>query len=125
MVQPWFENRHIRYLLLAEKPSQLKALSAVLPKTNNICLEALRGHCLGLADLSAYGEAFSGSWLHLTQQRLVPHIPQHFIRQPLKSKKQYNISYKAIIERVANIAEEVDAIVLACDPDNEGMALGA
>lgn len=124
MVQPWFENRYKRFLLIAEKPSQLKALSAVLPKASNICLESLRGHCLGLVDLAAYGDALSSSWLHLTQQRLVPYIPQQFIRRPLKSNKKYNISYKDIIERVGNIAEEVDAIVLACDPDNEGMALG-
>ena len=116
----WYEDKRTRYLVLAEKPSQLKALSAALPKSKSIVLESLCGHCLGLADLAAYG--LDGSWVSLTDK--LPFIPKRFLRVPVESKFKSSLSAKQRIERVAESAATVDAIVLACDPDNEGMALG-
>jgi DNA topoisomerase-3 len=113
----WLSNRH-RYLVLAEKPSQLKALKTALSSFKNLHFEALAGHCLSLVDLSAYRKELGSSWLELTKGNKVPFIPKKFKKAPSTSRT------KEIIERVAAAVKNVDRIVLACDPDNEGMALG-
>ncbi len=115
----WFKHGEI--LVLAEKPSQLKALKLALSGQNNIQFQALSGHCLKLADLAEYGSEFDCSWLELVQRSLVPFIPREFHRIPISSKGS---RAKEIIQQLSKVIPKVDCIVLACDPDNEGMALG-
>lgn len=116
--QLWFNGRK-NFLILAEKPSQLRALKAAFPVgLKNLQFEALSGHCLALADLSLYSRELTGSWLELTERKLVPYLPKTFRRIAKDARSNQ------IIAKVAAALRFADGIVLACDPDNEGMALG-
>lgn len=123
-----------RYLIVAEKPSQLTFLKNLFGRLKNVELIALRGHCLELCDLAEYDPAYGVSWLELVKHEIVPFIPDEFRKtikkdKPAAGKKQsskakFGQPPSEILKKLALAAKKSDQIILACDPDNEGMALG-
>lgn len=110
------------YLILCEKASQIKAFNYAVPdifKKNNVRIEALSGHIFSLCDLAEYSKDFEKNWAELVKNNHLPFTPSSFKRKLIKGTNA-----SKIYTRVKEATKWCDHIILACDPDNEGMALG-
>ena len=64
------------FVLIAEKPSQIKALRAVLPNSKNIKIVSLAGHIMRLKSIEEYDVTLKDkSWFQLVKNNVVPYIP--------------------------------------------------
>jgi DNA topoisomerase-3 len=115
----WYEDKDHTYLIITEKPSQVRALKSVLPKSKNIIIKPLAGHIFELQELEKYKKEFKGlSWFQLAKFKHIPYIPDEFVRV-LKNDDYYIKVYN----NVKKGAELADYIIIATDPDNEGAAI--
>lgn len=111
-------------LYIVEKPSQIKSLKEALQKAglynSNVEIKALVGHILALKEFKDLDEDFKKkSWNELVKLNKVPYFPQNPFSISLKKIKN-----KKVFEDVKQAIERADEIILATDPDNEGVTLG-
>ena len=115
----WYNDPKHTYLIITEKPSQVKALKSVLPKSKRIIVKPLAGHIFELQELEKYKKEFEKlSWYQLAKSNLIPFIPDEF-KRVLKNDDYYIKVYNNIKKG----AEKADYIIIATDPDNEGAAI--
>jgi len=111
-------------LYIVEKPSQVKALIGALKKAgmygDGVEVKPLVGHILALKEFKDLDEDFrKKSWNELVRINKVPFFPQNPYSIELKK-----ISNKKVFKEVEGAIKRADKIILATDPDNEGVVLG-
>lgn len=122
----WYEDLTKKFLIITEKPSQQKALKAVLPKTQNIIMSSLAGHIMRLQNPEEYDKKYTRGWIDMVKARDIPFFPDDFVRivKEKDPKSKFRTNYRDIYTAIKNAISTVDYIVYAMDPDNEGCALG-
>ena len=121
---------------LTEKGSQVKALAKVMKlkmegnlargKYNgeDVVIVPLAGHILRLYKPHEYKEEFSKmTWKQLVEEGLIPFIPEQFKKRVSERSKERGTDYQKIFKRVKEYLDKADKIILAPDPDNEGVTL--
>ncbi len=108
-------------LYITEKGSQVQVLRKAL-KANGLegDIVSLAGHILQNYDFKNYG--ITGSWLQNAHEKKLPFFPGSYKKKI--SPKKGSTDYKAIWQDVKEAIDEADKIILATDPDNEGVTLG-
>ena len=111
-------------LYLAEKPSQIKAIIPALKKAglynDDVEVKALVGHILALKEFKELDEDFKKkSWNELVRLNKVPFFPKNPYSIELKK-----IANKKVFKEVEEYIKKANKIILATDPDNEGVTLG-
>ena len=121
---------------LTEKGSQVKALAKVMKlkmerniakgKYNgeDVVIVPLAGHILRLYKPHEYREEFGKmTWKQLVEEGLIPFIPDQFKKRVNEKSKERGTDYQKIFKRVKEYLNKADKIILAPDPDNEGVTL--
>ncbi len=110
-------------LYLVEKPSQIEVLKKALTKVGIKDFEIkslLLGHILALKEFRDIDEDFrKKSWNSLVREGKIPFFPPNPYSISMKKIKN-----RKIFEEVRKAIENANRIVLATDPDNEGVTLG-
>jgi DNA topoisomerase-3 len=110
-------------LYIVEKPSQVKALAGALKEAGiyikDVTIKPLVGHILALKEFKELNEDFKKkSWNELVRLNRVPFFPNNPYSIELKKLKN-----KKVFDEVKGAIKEADKIILAPDPDNEGVTL--
>jgi len=121
---------------LTEKSSQVKALAKVMNLKLNgntavgkyngedVTIVPLAGHILRLYKPDEYNEIFKKkSWKNLVAEGYIPFIPNPFKKRVSEKSKERGTDYQKIYKRVKEFLNKADKIILAPDPDNEGVTL--
>jgi len=109
-------------LYLVEKPSQIKPLKEALIKAGikDFEIKSLLGHILALKEFKDLDEDFKKkSWNTLVKEGKIPFFPPNPYSISMKK-----IANKNIFDEVCEAIKRADKIILATDPDNEGVTLG-
>jgi DNA topoisomerase-3 len=120
-------------LYITEKSSQVQALRDAL-KANGMYgdIASLSGHIMGMYNFKEYDKEFDEkSWLELVTSGKVPYFPKE-IKKKVKPKTSYKTKdgkkgikdYPKIFADAKAKIDKADKIILATDPDNEGVTLG-
>jgi DNA topoisomerase-3 len=116
-------------LYITEKPSQVQALDLALKanKIEDYKIVSLAGHLLSLFDFKDYG--VEGKWNELIELKQVPFFPKNFEKKVkpdskfMRNGKEVTYSYRDKIDEIKPILISANKIILATDPDNEGVVL--
>ena len=125
----WYEDKDTNFVMLFEKPSQVKAIKAVLgsaKETKHIKNISLAGHVMRLKNFDEYDPTLKNkSWFEMVKDQDIPFIPDSY-EMVVKEKAtgKFKTDYEEIVLNARRAFNEADYIVLAVDPDNEGCALG-
>ena len=125
----WYEDKDVKFATLFEKPSQVKAIKPVLgstKETKHIKNISLAGHTMRLKNFDEYNPKLKDkSWYKMVKDKDLPYIPdQYEMVVKEKSTGKFRTDYEEMVLNAKRAFKEVDYIVLAVDPDNEGCALG-
>lgn len=116
-----------KILYITEKSSQIEALEKGLKdnrKTGHR-VEPLAGHILRMKDFKEYNSVYEKDWNTLIHEGKVPFFPEKIEKViSEKSKGRFKTDYKKIFKKVKDSIDWCDNIILATDPDNEGVTLG-
>lgn len=122
----WYDYEDIKFVLIAEKPSQIKALRAVLPKGKHIKIISLAGHVMRLKNSDEYNPKLKDkSWFKQVKDKDLPYIPKKY-EQVVKEKPttgKFRTDYPEMFLSVKRATNEADIVISVADPDNEGCAL--
>ena len=121
----WYEYEDKKFLLITEKPSQQKALKAVLPGGKHIRMVSMAGHIMRLKNFEEYDPKLKGkSWYKMVTDKNLPFIPKKY-EMVVKEKAtgKFKTDYEDILSSIKRAAKETDFIISVADPDNEGCAL--
>ena len=122
----WFEYEDIKFVLIAEKPSQIKALRAVLPKGKHIKIISLAGHIMGLHNIEDYDKKLKDkTWFNMVKDKNLPYLPKEF-KSKVKEKPttgKFRTDYPEMFLSVKRATTECDVVISVADPDNEGCSL--
>jgi len=108
-------------LYITEKPSQVQPLIKALRKNgiSNFEVKPLLGHILSIKDFYEVDEDFKNrSWVELIRIGKAP----FFYENPF-SISYKKVSNKKFFNEIKPFIEKADEIILAPDPDNEGVTL--
>lgn len=121
----WFEYEDKKFLLITEKPSQQKALKAVLPKGSHIKMISLAGHIMRLKNFEEYEPKLKDkSWFKMVIDNDIPFVPDNFeLVVKEKATGKFKTDYEDILLNVKRASKDTDFIISCADPDNEGCAL--
>lgn len=121
----WYDYEEYKFTLVAEKPSQIKALRAVLPKGKHIKIISLAGHIMELKDFEDYNKSLKDkSWFKMVTDKDVPLIPKKFENKiKKKSTGKFKTDYGEMYLSLKRAADDADFIISVADPDNEGASL--
>ena len=123
--KPWFDYTDYKFVLIAEKPSQIKALRSVLPKGKHIRIISLAGHIMRLKNFEEYNKTLKGkSWYKMIKDKNIPFIPKAYesiVKE--KATGKFRTDYEDLYLNVKRAAKEADFIISVADPDNEGCSL--
>lgn len=105
-------------LYITEKPSQVKALKSALEANNikDFMIVPLVGHIMELKNPIEYEGGLTKDWIDDYENKRLPFIPNPF--QKKIKRKLYDV-YKKVKEGIL----KADKIIVASDPDNEGVVL--
>lgn len=122
----WYEYEDIKFVLIAEKPSQIKALRAVLPKGKHIKIISLAGHIMGLHNIEDYDKKLKDkSWFDMVKSKDIPYLPKEF-KSKVKEKPtsgKFRTDYPEMFLSVKRATTECDVVISVADPDAEGASL--
>lgn len=121
----WYEYEDFNFVLIAEKPSQIKALRAVLPKGKHIKIISLAGHVMRLKNFEEYNPTLKNkSWFKMVKDKDVPFIPDSYVSVVKeKSTGKFKTDYEDMFLNVKRATDSADFIISVADPDNEGCSL--
>lgn len=121
----WYDYDEYKFLLIAEKPSQIKSLRAVLPKGKHIKIVSLAGHIMRLKNIDEYDTRLKDkSWYKLVKDKDVPYIPDQYENiTKEKATGKFKTDYQDMYLNVKRAANDTDFIISVADPDNEGCSL--
>ena len=72
----WYDYENYKFLLICEKPSQIKALKPILPKGKHIKIISLAGHIMRLKNIDEYDTSLKNkSWYNLVIDKNIPYLP--------------------------------------------------
>jgi DNA topoisomerase-3 len=114
-------------LYITEKPSQVKALKSVIK--NNAIFEPLAGHIMRTFLPHEYDDTFtSNNWYKNVINNNYPFFPvfKKKVQKDgfyMRDGKKIKTSYKDKFNRIKEAISKVDEIVIASDPDDEGVVL--
>jgi DNA topoisomerase-3 len=121
----WYEYEEYKFVLIAEKPSQIKSLRAVLPKGKHIKIISLAGHIMRLKNFEEYDLSLKDkSWYKMVKDDNLPFIPNEFesvVKE--KSTGKFRTDYNEMFLSLKRSTKEADFIISVADPDNEGCSL--
>jgi DNA topoisomerase IA len=130
--QYWYQDKTKKFVLLFEKPSQIKATKSVLnsllatTKYNHIKFMSLAGHIMRLKSIEEYDTTLKDmTWFELVKQNKIPFFPEKFelvIKE--KATGKFRTDYQSIYLNAKRAFDEADYVLLLTDPDTEGCALG-
>lgn len=125
----WFEDKTKKFVMLFEKPSQVKAIKPVMgptKETKHIKNISLAGHTMRLKNFEEYDPSLKDkSWFDMVKDGDLPLIPDEYemvVKE--KSTGKFKTDYEEMVNSATRAFKEADFIILATDPDNEGCALG-
>lgn len=121
----WFDYDDKNFLLITEKPSQIKALRAVLPTGKHIKIVSMAGHIMRLKNFEEYNTSLKNkSWYNMVKDKNIPFIPPKY-EMVVKEKAtgKFKTDYEDIFLNIKRSAISTDFIISVADPDNEGCAL--
>lgn len=121
----WYDYDEYNFLLICEKPSQVKSLRSVLPKGKHIKIISLAGHIMRLKNIDEYDNTLKDkSWYKLVKDKNVPYIPpQYENRVKEKATGKFKTDYEDMYLNIKRAAKDTDFIISCADPDNEGCSL--
>jgi DNA topoisomerase-3 len=109
-------------LYITEKPSQIKPLIEALKQAGiykNIIIKSLLGHILALKDFKMLDNDFKNkNWNTLIKENKIPYFPA----TPFNIQNKY-MSNKKIFNDISKEIKNADSIIIASDPDDEGVTL--
>jgi len=125
----WFEDKDRKFVMLFEKPSQVKAIKPVMGSTKDtkhIKNISLAGHTMRLKNFDEYNPKLKDkSWYKMVKDKDLPFIPDNYeLVVKEKSTGKFKTDYQEMVLNAKRAFDEADWIVLGVDPDNEGCALG-
>jgi DNA topoisomerase-3 len=105
-------------LYITEKPSQVQKLEAALEAENikDYSIDPLVGHIMRAWEPKEYPDGIK-NWNTDYKNGKIPYVPDEW-------KKSVDADKTDIFSRVRKGIEKADKIILATDPDNEGVVLG-
>jgi len=121
----WYDYTEYKFVLITEKPSQIRALRAVLPDGNHIRIVSLAGHIMRLKNFEEYDPSLKDkTWFKMVKDNDLPFIPDQYenrIKEP--STGRFKTDYEDMYLSLKRAANEADFVISAADPDNEGCSL--
>lgn len=105
-------------LYITEKPAQVKALKAALDKNGetNYDIQPLVGHIMEQANPTEYEGGLTKDWIGDYDSGKIPFVPTKWIKNVKRNTASVYKEAKVKIDKASEI-------VLASDPDNEGVVL--
>jgi len=125
----WFDVKDKKFVCLFEKPSQVKALKAVLgstSETKHIQNISLAGHTMRLKNFEEYDPTLKDkTWFKMVKDKNIPFIPKEY-KMVVKEKTtgKFKTDYADMVNSAKRAFNSADYIIMCPDPDNEGCALG-
>ena len=121
----WYDYENYKFLLICEKPSQIKALKPILPKGKHIKIISLAGHIMRLKNIDEYDTSLKNkSWYNLVIDKNIPYLPAKYentVKE--KSTGKFKTDYEDMYLNIKRAAKDTDFIISCADPDNEGCSL--
>lgn len=118
----------MKTLYITEKPSQIIALNKVLPK-KDIEIKSLAGHIMRQYNPEEYSKELKDYWPNLYKKKKIPYHPDVYKKKIkenvyyVKNGKKLTSDYKKKFTEIKNAINSCDQIIIASDPDNEGVVL--
>ncbi len=106
-------------LYITEKASQVSVLNDALKtimKPNEYVIEHLSGHIMGLKRPNRYVDGLTSNWIKDFEENKLPFVPKKWEKVIIKEKVN-------LYKKVEDAVKKCDEIILAPDPDNEGVTL--
>lgn len=106
-------------LYLTEKASQVDSLNAALKtimSPSEYIITPLSGHIMKLKDPNQYDDGLTSNWIKDFEQGKLPFVPKKWVKVLINDKLN-------LFRKVEDAVKKCDEIILAPDPDNEGVTL--
>ena len=122
----WYDYEDMKFVLICEKPSQIKALRTVLPKGKHIKIISLAGHVMRLKNFDEYDKKLKDkTWYKMVKDKNVPYIPKKYesVVKEKPTSGKFRTDYEDLYLNVKRATDEADIVISCADPDNEGCSL--